>query len=337
MNLPSMLFDAAQATRRWAETKKNLDALGHAVELYKSYLADRSATSAEKRAIATDWIPKLERQRDEELSRQRAARFNNVSGMEAVFLAEQYIGDGIYKDAQQLLDRVLSSHGNSREVIVAALERRAQVAMKFKQTEVAIEAYKRLLVLDPGFIVPDDAAMSSVFATAKKQLAGTRPLSVTQIPPGLIRKNQVNSIPVKIESDPLSMAVSFSLHYRTQGGGAFSSMTVPKAKGAVELPGEFVSNVPGNTQIEYYIVVLDEADGEVFLLGSAKVPFVVSVEMTEAERIAGEKAKPKTPVYKKGWFWGTLVGVAVVAGGSIALGLTLGRLNNPTEVGLSTQ
>jgi tetratricopeptide (TPR) repeat protein len=48
---------------------------------------------------------------------------------------------------------------------------------------------------------------------------------------------------------------------------------------------------------------------------------------TRADLVARSKSKP---VYRKGWFWGVIVGGAVVVGGAVALGVGLTHVNYPS-------
>jgi tetratricopeptide (TPR) repeat protein len=43
-----------------------------------------------------------------------------------------------------------------------------------------------------------------------------------------------------------------------------------------------------------------------------------------AEPVVQRAAEPSRPVYKKGWFWGVMVGAAVVVGAGVGLGVGLG-------------
>lgn len=100
------------------------------------------------------------------------------------------------------------------------------------------------------------------------------------------------------------------LFHRISGSTVFSRIDAgPRARGDFEVvvPGILV-RAPA---IEYYLVLLDEKGAAVGTAGAPAEPLVVAV-------------KPrKKPVYAKGWFWVTLVGVTAAAAGAVAAAVTL--------------
>jgi tetratricopeptide (TPR) repeat protein len=100
------------------------------------------------------------------------------------------------------------------------------------------------------------------------------------------------------------------LYFRARGQSLYNKLTA-----LVDAGGGFAVTVPGmNVRapgLEYYVVLLDAAGVSVARAGSLGQPLGLDVD-------AG-----KTAVYKRGWFWGVIVGAAVVgAGVATAVALT---------------
>lgn len=113
---------------------------------------------------------------------------------------------------------------------------------------------------------------------------------------------------------PGGVARKMSVYFRKPGDAQFARTLVPAAPS-----GAFDATLPGSAvrapSLEYHVVLLDDAGASVAAAGSLGQPLTIAV------------ARQKTPLYKRGWFWGVLGGV--VAAGAIAttLALTLPRSN----------
>src|SRR5215831_16332041 len=202
---PTILFDIAQCHRRQYETDRTLDHLRKAIDLYRAFLRD--APTASKRPVAARLVPELEKTLAAETRRRRQELIAKANGAEGLKLAEQLVAEGQTQDAAMVLDRVIAARGNPHEVIVVAFGRRAVVAGLLGQKDVAIEAFKRALTLDPGLAPPGgaDRATQEAYQAAKQVLAGKRPLTLSQVPPGDVQPGQPARIGVAVESDPVQM------------------------------------------------------------------------------------------------------------------------------------
>jgi tetratricopeptide (TPR) repeat protein len=346
IKFPTILFDIAQTYRRWYEKEKDIEKLRRAVETYKNFLRD-SQPGARQRPIAEKLIPELEKTIAAETRRRREELIAKATGKNGVFLADQLMAENSLKDAALVLDRVLGSRDNPREVMVGAFQKRglvggglAQQGVKGEQ-ETAVEAFKRALVLDPGFVLPEgvEKATTQAFEAAQKALAGTRPLAMTHVPPGDVPKNKAVRIRFGVESDPLEQVEEVAVLYRRSGGGAFFSVRAQRKAGAVEIPATFLTGMRGGTKIDYYVAGLDGAANELVTLGSAKEPFVIAVATDPSEvLVVHDNGPPAKPTYKKWWVW-TVVAVAAAAGAGAGVGLYYGlrpNVNNPPAVSFPT-
>jgi tetratricopeptide (TPR) repeat protein len=336
----NILFDMGQTYRRWYEDTKDLEKLKKAIEMYKGFLRD-AKPDARQRPIAERLTKELAETLKSETKRRRDEQLARAQGANALFLVDKLIADNELQDASNVLDRVLASRGQTRDVVVGAYEKRGLVAgalaAKGNKAEqaVALESFQRALALDPGFQLPDDAEKNTVaaFQEAQKNLKGKRPVSLTHVPPGDVPKAQAVKIPVTVESDPLDMITELVVFYRRSGAGAFSSTRAAKTAAAVEIPATFLHGMRGGTKIDYYIAALDQQDDEIANLGNAKEPFVFAVALDPSEiPIAAAAPVKETPTYKKWWPW-TILAVVVVGATAGGLGYyfaTRGSVDNPS-------
>jgi tetratricopeptide (TPR) repeat protein len=331
MKFPSILFDIAQCYRRQWETDKNPANLRRALDLYKAFLRD--APTASKRPVAERLVPDLEKALASENRRRREELLGRASGREGITVADQLIAENAFADAAAVLDRVLASSGNPREVVVAAYGKRAQVAAALGQKDMALEAFKRTLSLDPGYPAPSDAAAQQAFAGAREYLSSKRPLAITHVPPGDIPAGHTAHVQVTVDSDPMQMIDELAVFYRVAGGGAYSQSRVKKDTHEIDIPAAFLSGLPAGTRVEYYVAAVDRFGGELATQGSSREPFVF--QLGSLERQNGETPTAEAPIYRKWWFW-ALVGGVAVGGGTGAYFAARGSPNNPPPVPVPT-
>jgi tetratricopeptide (TPR) repeat protein len=317
VHYPTMLFDIAQSYRRLYETGKDEAALRRAVDLYKAFLRDAPRT-ADKRPVAEQLLPGLEKMLELSTQRRLKESIAGAKGRAGVALADQLLEQGDVDSAVTVLDGVLAARGNSAEVVVAALSRRAACAARLGHPEQAVDLAMRALSIDPAVARGETAAP---WSAARERMAG-RALAVTQVPPGLVRKSQPVRIGVAVESDPLLLVRGLAAHYRLAGGGAYSVARAALHAGALEIPGSFLAEAAAGTRIEYYVTALGDSDAELVQLGSPSEPFVLFVAPAEFVDTAAAVAAPPLPWYRRGWVWAVAGGV--VAGSVTAVLLTRG-------------
>jgi tetratricopeptide (TPR) repeat protein len=336
IRFPTILYDIAQSYRRSYERDKNIDHLRRALDMYKSFLRDAPST-AKQRPIAERLVPELEKTIAAEQQRRHSELIAGATGKDGLFLADQLLAEGDASDAVQVLDRVLAARGNSREVLLGGLTRRALLAGQQRQKQTAIDLFERVLAIDPGYLLPDgsDAPTRGAFEAAQKVMQGRRALALSHVPPGEAHKGRAVRVQYSVDADPLGQVVEVALFYRA-GEGAYSMAHVlyEKQAGAIEIPAAFLSSLHGGSRVDYYLAALDDKENQLATSGSAKEPFVLSVAPDAAE-LAAAAARPEAPaapLYKRWWLWTVVGGVAVVG---VALGVGLGvglRTENPQSV-----
>jgi hypothetical protein len=121
---------------------------------------------------------------------------------------------------------------------------------------------------------------------------------------------------------PGGLAERLSMFYRTRGAGLYDNLQAES-----DGEGQFELTVPGSRVqppgLEYYLVALDQTGASMARAGSLPRPLYIDV------------AELRKPIYKRGWFWGVIGGVAV-AGITVATAVTLSRSgpgpNTPSTV-----
>jgi hypothetical protein len=143
-------------------------------------------------------------------------------------------------------------------------------------------------------------------ATSAHAMAPALPSLAPSVEPAAPKEGRPVTVHVEY---PGGVARKMTVYFRKPGDAQFSREVVDAAPS-----GRFEATVPGLAvqapSLEYHVVLLDDTGASVAAAGSLGQPLSVDVART-----------PK-PVYKRGWFWGVVGGVA--AAGAIATGLALG-------------
>jgi hypothetical protein len=143
-------------------------------------------------------------------------------------------------------------------------------------------------------------------ATSAHAMAPALPTLAPRIEPPVPREGRPVTVHVEY---PGGVARKMTVYFRKPGDAQFSRAIVDGAPS-----GAFAATVPGlavqTPSLEYHVVLLDDGGASVAAAGSLGQPLSIAVRAT------------KQPVYKRGWFWGVVGGVA--AAGAIATGLALG-------------
>jgi hypothetical protein len=226
-----------------------------------------------------------------------------------------------YEKAIALLDAVLgTAHAESltkpEKILVLRTLALAQFALGHEPETRA--AFERLLRVDPGQQLDRRLAprLRVLFEETRAKVA-TQPVA-PRTPDGLL-PIEANTLPaIGRDGAPLTLRVPESaraapmltLYHRSGGARAFSRVEAHRLdKGGYEVtvPGALVHP----PTFEYYLVLLDRGGVPVAGAGSLGDPVRIPVQ-----------AQHK-PVYKKAWFWGTIVGVAAAGALAAALAVTL--------------
>lgn len=242
---------------------------------------------------------------ESDLVKQGIAAYNDLEYGRAV--------DILHKALQETL---------TREEKIVTFQTLAFAEVALDKPEAAIMDFENLLHIDAGFELSRAIAprVRAVFEEAKARVAtgqgidgrqGSSGGALPTVSTTVLPKRVHEGMPVQLSAAyPGGVATRVELFYRTRGQAVFN-----KLEAALDADGRFGLTIPGMhvhaPVIEYYLVLLDDAGSSVALSGTLALPRAVDVE---AER---------RPVYKRGWFWGVVGGLAVVgAGVATAVALT---------------
>jgi hypothetical protein len=235
---------------------------------------------------------------DSALVKQGVAAYVALDYARAISLLEQARGESLTRDEKILTYRTLGM---------------AYVAVG--QPGPAKIDFEHLLRVDPSAELDRSVApkVRAVFEEAKAQ-AATSAHALAPALPALAPKltpaapHEGRSVDVHVIY-PGGVARKMTVYFRKTGDATFSRTTVD-----AQASGNFDATIPGLAVqppgLELHVVLLDDAGASVAAGGSLGAP--LSVTVTRARK----------PVYKRGWFWGVIGGVA--AAGAIATGLALG-------------
>jgi hypothetical protein len=246
---------------------------------------------------------------ESELVKQGIAAYNELEYQRSISLLQQALRETLTRDEK-----------------VATFQTLAFDHVALEQREAALADFANLLRVNPSFEL--DRTISPrvrvVFEEAKARVATSGGGPVEE-DPALLKLPSLepetswagggahakDGRPVDVRVGLAGgVAVRGELFYRTRG-----TMVYSKLSALVDAGGAFAVTVPGmdvhGPGLEYYLVLLDAAGVSVARAGSLGAPIDVTVD------------GGKVPVYKRGWFWGIVVGAAVVgAGVATAVALT---------------
>jgi len=234
---------------------------------------------------------------DSALVKQGVAAYAALDYARAISLLEQARGESLTRDEKVLTYRTLGM---------------AYVAVG--QPGPAKVDFEHLLRVDPSAELDRSVApkVRAVFEEAKAQ-AATSAHALAPALPALAPKltpaapHEGRSVDVHVIY-PGGVARKMTVYFRKTGDATFSRTTVDGHA------SDFDATIPGLAVqppgLELHVVLLDDAGASVAAGGSLGAPLSVTV------------TRAKKPVYKRGWFWGVIGGVA--AAGAIATGLALG-------------
>ena len=224
-----------------------------------------------------------------------------------------------YDRAIELFRRALGETLTKEEAIVT-YRTLAFAHVALGRTEEAKRDFQNLLRVDGSYELDRTISprVRTVFEAAKATLAtdeaqaptGSRLPTVTpELNPRVGREGQ--GITVRV-GYPGGVAQRMELFHRSGRARAFARITAAARAGdrfEVVIPGLAV-HAP---TVQYYVLLLDDHGASVARAASLGQPFVIDVQ-----------APPK-PLYARGWFWGTVGGVAAAGAIATTLLLVLGR------------
>jgi tetratricopeptide (TPR) repeat protein len=174
----------------------------------------------------------------------------------------------------------------------------------------ALVAFKMLLAVDPGHVIPYTLSpkVTFLFQKARRQ-AERQPAPTIQLswPPDL---EVADTIPIAIEvlADPEHFLNQAVLYSRRQGAAAFAATRLALGQAGLASHIELAAIAPeanAPTALELYLVALDSRGNEVLQLGSPRFPRRISLAYNEP-----------LPWYKRWWVWAIVGGTLAVASAS---------------------
>jgi tetratricopeptide (TPR) repeat protein len=316
MRHPAFIYNMAQAYRKRWEADKKPEYLRRALTAYQATI--REDKDGKYTPQAEKFIAELQAALTDLERRERAQLLETGVAGEGLREARTLIAANQLEDARKLLERVSRQAGTAREVLAQAYLLRGKVAALQGDRAQAIDGFKRALLLQPAVEPAEPGGpVREAFIAARDALGGAR-LAVAAWPPGLVKRGEPVSIPVLIESDPMSMVDAGELHYRVAGSGAYSTVR-GKRGAALVLPPAFLGGLLPGARVEFYVRILDGNAAVLSELGTPQVPYVFTVR---TEILTGGT----TAWYQKWWVW-TIVG-AVVAGATATAAIFATRGGN---------
>jgi tetratricopeptide (TPR) repeat protein len=222
-----------------------------------------------------------------------------------------------YATAAELLEQA-RAESLTREEKLVTYRTLAMAYVALGKLDEAKKDFRLLLHIDPSTTLDRSVApkVRAVFedakaeaATSGRALAPALPSLTPQLEPLSAREGR----PIGVRVDyPGGLARKMTVFYRKGGDPSYSRLTV-----AGDSKGRFAATLPGLAvappSLEYHIVLLDDAGGEIAAAGSLGQPLSVAV------------TRQKKPVYTRGWFWGVLGGVAAAGAVAATLAVVLPR------------
>jgi hypothetical protein len=215
-----------------------------------------------------------------------------------------------YARAVQLFDDAARTESLTREEKVAAYRAAGSARVALDRLVEARRDFERLLTIDPT--VELDPRISprvrAVFEETRARMAlrgraapveHRLPELAPSVEPRAPREHEAVSVAL---AHPGGLARRAVLYYRTPGDTGYSRVetaTDGAGRARLTVPGGAV-RAPG---LEHHAVILDDSGLAIARAGSLVKPLVLPV-----------RARP-VPVYRRGWFWGVVGGVAGAAVG----------------------
>lgn len=309
---PAILYDVAQANRRWFETGNTIEPLRRAYDAYRAFLRDEPDSPQRGNA-------------EREVARLRAKLVTTESGPSAVLLAEKLLAEGDADDASRLLARRLAEHGLSRAELVTALEASGRARARAGDRAGALDRFERALTIDPLVTLGSDggAVANDAWAAAQARLAAHGPLALERDAGSSSPVTSTTRVTVRVR-DPLHLVSSLSLHTRRPGGPDVIAEERPDGRGVATLEVPASVAAPAG-RIGWFVVAFDAGRVQLATLGSPDAPLEL---VTTAER-------PRW--YRRPWVWATIGAAALIGGAAIGLGVYFGERTTPPAFPVPTQ
>jgi len=218
--------------------------------------------------------------------------------------ARKLIDDLELEAALKSLDAVDKTEGNDRQTLLELFTLQGIAYGTLGKEAKTRDAFRRLLVLDPGAKLPPDLPprVRTPFFEAKDWSSTNGPL--TPVPRAQLEGGRVRSVSVTIEKDVLRLAKSVRFHLEG------SEVVV------VPLTGGTATTEVGRPTVSWWAEVLTERKAVLLEVGSAAQPRVEGEVAAETVKTA-----PAAGGWRRPTGFGVLGAGAVAAGVGVFLGL----------------
>ncbi|MHB8417669.1 MAG: tetratricopeptide repeat protein [Myxococcales bacterium] len=325
-NRVEILYNIGLAYRRAFGVDGRPEYLRRALDIYRTF--EKLARSPAERRAAQEVITELEPQIRAIDDQERLARLRGQSTGPLAAAIRLY-SEGRAADSLAALEALLHRGRNPPSMVADIYRLEGEMANDAQQPQIAENAFRRLLSLDPDFQLPANAtpAARSSFASARALAGGTSALGVSHIVPPPATPDQPLTLNVVVDNDPTNLVAKVAIWYRHHGSRKFSSIS-RAGGGDLIIPG---LDLPGGDQgyrVEYFVTGLDRWGNVITSIGSVQAPLSFPVLSTEeVQRIADAQR----PWYKRPWPWLLIVGGAAIVGGSVALAVQYGTPHPPAS------
>ncbi len=190
-----------------------------------------------------------------------------------------------YPQALRLVDKVLRSASSDPAQLRSAYEIRGQSLAAMGKSRKAVQAFRRLLALDPSYRLSESVSpkIQPPFEKALKQSVRQGAIRLFHTPPLAGKSLAGTSLTARLEANPFKLVRTVRLVYHAPGGKP------RKAARPVKRPGEFTFKLPSELQAEeihYYFEALNRFKGALVRAGSPDEPYRLSILPIPAEPAA---------------------------------------------------
>jgi hypothetical protein len=257
-----------------------------------------------------------------------------------------------YVEALKLAEGVLRTAGASPEDVRGAYDIVAQCQASLGKDKAAVDAFQRLLALDPAYRLSPAVSpkIQAPFQKALKAAEGLGQVKVSHKPPAAPAKLAGVELTVQLEVNPLELVQGLRLVYSAPGGAP--QEVVRPVKGAGPVVFKMAASLD-LAELHYHVEAVNADKATLLSLGSRSEPFKLKAEPqavaaadgagapslvrkpTGEDPVAGDPTAPPEDEdrpaeagawYTTWWFW-TVVGAVVVGGAAagLAVGLSGGE------------
>jgi tetratricopeptide (TPR) repeat protein len=267
-------------------------------------------------------------------ARRAAAEEPRATGSARVLRVKQLFERLFYDDAMRVCRAALDAGRNSRGDLVKLFGYQGLIAASLGREAAAIDAFKRVLAIDPRAKLARGYAprVRRAFDAALRFMQERAALEVAVSAPEEVDRDGELALGLAVKSDPLAMVERAVLFLRAAGAPDAGFTPLPTDRGRSLAWRVKLGSLPGIAAapaLEYYLAVLDRDFSELVLVGSAQaprririralaratppVPVAVVISPRDPER------DRQAPVYKRWWFW-TAIGAAVATAVGVGVG-----------------